>query len=191
KSEFTFELRKPLKAFNDAFPLDFRYIINGRAAPSGQRPSQGGKHFRDDFLLDIYALDLSVLEVSDTGAIRFSWWCFPDARQVILSGSFNGWHEQAVQMHREADGWALRADLPPGLYAYKFIVDGEWMHDPENPDKEYNEHHTFNSLLAVEAPVTFRLIGYPDARRVALAGSFNAWREQDLFLRRVGAHWEL
>src|SRR5690606_30433528 len=77
KSEFTFELRKPLKAFNDAFPLDFRYIINGRAAPSGQRPSQGGKHFRDDFLLDIYALDLSVLEVSDTGAIRFFLRGFP------------------------------------------------------------------------------------------------------------------
>ncbi len=190
-SEFTFELRKPLKTFNDRFPLEFRYLINGRSMDERPVPKSDSKSFDDDFFKGIYLLDLSVISVKDSGQVRFFLRGYPDARQVILSGNFNGWNEHDLQMRKVDDGWQLRADLPPGRYEYKFIVDGEWMHDPANPDRVKNEHDTYNSILYITTPVVFKLSGFPDAGRVYLAGSFNQWREKELSMIRVKDDWIL
>jgi len=188
RSDFLFELRKPIKAFNDKFPLEFRYLVNGRAAGETQSSSDN-RSFADEFLESVYRLDLSVITVSDTGRIRFFLAGYPDAGSVILSGNFNGWDEHAIHMVREPKGWSLRADLPPGRFEYKFIVDGEWMHDPANPDRVKNEHDTYNSVLLVSAPVEFRLVGFPDAGKVFLAGSFNQWAPDALPMTKQGEDW--
>jgi 1,4-alpha-glucan branching enzyme len=112
-----------------------------------------------------------------------------NANEVILAGSFNGWNEHALKMNKVAEGWELHAKLPPGRYDYKFIVDGEWIHDPVNKETVVNEHHTLNSVLKVTLPVTFTLKGYPDAKTVVLAGSFNNWNEKKLQMTRSGDGW--
>jgi hypothetical protein len=33
----------------------------------------------------------------------------------------------------EADGWICRVDLPAGKHLYQFVVDDEWITDPDNP----------------------------------------------------------
>lgn len=193
RDEFTFELRKRIPDFNDAFPMDFRYIINGRyiADPSGAITDP--KQFHDDFLEDIYKVDLSVIRISDEGNVRFFLKGYAQAREVILAGSFNGWkepwNEQAIRMNRVDDGWEIKADLPPGRYEYKFIVDGEWMHDPASKDNVVNEHQTLNSVLYVTQSVVFRLAGYPDAKNVILAGSFNDWNEKKHRMAWDGTQW--
>lgn len=188
-SEFTYELRKPLKAFNDRFPLEFRYLINGRTADEFASRKSDGKSYGDDFFKAIYLLDLSVIEVADSGRVRFLLRSHPNAQQVILTGNFNGWNEEAIHMKKTDAGWELRADLPPGRYEYKFIADGEWLHDPENPDRVKNEHDTYNSVLYVTTPVLFTLHGFEEAGQVFLAGSFNQWREKELAMVRVGDQW--
>ena len=92
-------------------------------------------------------------------------------------------------MNKVPEGWRLSAELPPGRYEYKFIVDGEWMHDPVNKEKVRNEHQTFNSVLYVTIPVTFNLKGYQDAKEVYLAGSFNNWNEKKTLMSRSGDGW--
>ncbi len=54
----------------------------------------------------------------------------PEAKSVGLAGEFNGWKSQP--MARRDDGiWTLTVPLPPGLYGYKFLVNGsEWLIDP-------------------------------------------------------------
>jgi 1,4-alpha-glucan branching enzyme len=189
RDEFTFELRKRLHDFNDAFPLDFRYIINGRYLADPEGNITDPRQFDDNFIEDIYKVDLSVIKVTEEGNVVFFLNEHFNAREVILAGSFNGWNEHALKMNKVAAGWELRAELPPGRYEYKFIVDGEWMHDPVNKDKVQNEHHTYNSVLLVTLPVTFTLKGYTDSKVVILAGSFNNWNEKKLQMTRTATGW--
>lgn len=44
--------------------------------------------------------------------------------------------------------WEAQVDLAPGEYQYKFVVDGVWIPDPENP--RINVEDNFNSVLTVE-----------------------------------------
>jgi hypothetical protein len=187
--EFTFILRKKIKDFNDKFPLEFRYIINGRFLADPEGEITDPRKFSDDFLEEIYQVDLSVIKVHDQGAILFSLEGYRDRKQVILAGSFNGWHEQAIKMNKTDEGWELRADLPPGRYEYKFIADGEWMHDRDAKENVTNEHGTLNSVIYITTPVTFVLNGYQSARKVILAGSFNDWNEHREEMDRVNGHW--
>jgi len=51
------------------------------------------------------------------------------AKQVSIRADFAGWKAQA--MHKDASGkWVFQAALPPGEYAYCFIVDGKAIRDP-------------------------------------------------------------
>jgi len=177
KDDFTFILRKPLTAFNDAFPLDFRYIINGRFLADPEGEITDPRKFSDDFLEDIYKVDLSVIQIREDGNVLFSLKGYTNRKEVILAGSFNGWNEHEIRMKKVADGWELHANLPPGRYEYKFIADGEWIHDPYARENVRNEHGTLNSVLYITVQVKFALKGYPNAKKVILAGSFNNWNE--------------
>ena len=76
----------------------------------------------------------------------------PDAKQVSLSGEFNGWSPNATPMKRRADGqWETTVALAPGQYQYKFIVDGEWVVDPVAQKNVPNECGSLNSVLEVRA----------------------------------------
>lgn len=187
--DFTFRLRKPVREFNDAFPLEFRYIINGRFIADPEGDITDPRSFKDDFLEDIYKVDLSVIQVNEKGNVRFFLPGHQNNQVVILAGSFNGWNEHALRMNRTEEGWELRADLPPGRYEYKFIADGEWMHDPKAEENVKNEHSTLNSVLYVRTPVTFNLYGYPEARKVILAGSFNKWNERRQEMIHINNMW--
>ncbi len=58
----------------------------------------------------------------------------PSARQVFLAGEMTNWDAGKVAMARGADGvWRTQLSLPTGQWLYKFIVDGEWINDPRNP----------------------------------------------------------
>ncbi len=52
----------------------------------------------------------------------------PNAESVLLVGTFNAWNPSTCPMKRSADGlWRVSLKLAPGIYEYKFLVDGEWV----------------------------------------------------------------
>lgn len=56
----------------------------------------------------------------------------PDAMSVLLAGDFTHWQSSAIPMQKGKGGiWTASVDLPPGKHTYRFIVDGEWVDDPE------------------------------------------------------------
>ncbi len=189
KDDFTFVLRKKISAFNDVFPLDFRYIINGHFLADPEGDVTDSRKFSDDFLEDIYKVDLSVIKIREDGPVLFSLKGYTDRKEVILAGSFNNWNEHALKMNKTGEGWELRADLPPGRYEYKFIADGEWLHDSKAVENVKNEHGTLNSVLYITVPVTFSLAGYDAAKKVILAGSFNNWNEHKEQMMLVNGVW--
>jgi hypothetical protein len=59
------------------------------------------------------------------------------AKKVFLAGSFNTWRPQdrKFELRENRPGiWSVTIPLDPGLYQYKFIVDGSWIADPANPN---------------------------------------------------------
>ena len=67
----------------------------------------------------------------DTVFVRFDL-SAPDAREVAVAGSFNGWRPESMQMVRGAGGvWSVTVPLAIGEHRYQFVVDGQrWVPDP-------------------------------------------------------------
>jgi serine protease AprX len=75
------------------------------------------------------------------------------ASQVSLAGSFNHWAQDVLLMEPGEKGmWKIQIPmLPPGKYQYKFFVDDKtWMEDVDNPYREPDGFHGFNSILLIE-----------------------------------------
>ena len=74
----------------------------------------------------------------------------PNARVVAVAGSWNEFNQSQVICGKEGDGWVCRLDLAPGKYTYKFIIDGDWILDPDNPSTESDERGFENSVVVVK-----------------------------------------
>jgi hypothetical protein len=75
---------------------------------------------------------------------------YPDALVVALAGSFNNWNQSQFICGRDGEEWICRIDLEPGKHAYKFIVDGNWLLDPANPNTEDDDYGVKNSVVIVK-----------------------------------------
>ena len=88
-------------------------------------------------------------KVSSRRAVNFE---YEDGsgKEVFLSGSFNNWQMTTRMRERKKPGhYSCRLLLEPGEYQYKFVVDGNWCLDAENPNFIPNDFGTLNSLLIV------------------------------------------
>jgi 1,4-alpha-glucan branching enzyme len=75
----------------------------------------------------------------------------PMASEVYIAGDFNEWSPTADLMEKGADGvWRITLRIKPGRYEYKFVVDGTYMEDPNNPDTVPDPYGGQNSVLTVE-----------------------------------------
>ena len=75
----------------------------------------------------------------------------PSAVGVFLAGEFNDWSPTDTEMIKDDDGiWRVKITLRPGTYEYKFVVDGTWVEDPNNPDTVADPYGGSNSVLTVE-----------------------------------------
>lgn len=64
---------------------------------------------------------------------------------VAVAGDFNRW--KPVPMDRQDNGqYVTNVRLKGGTFEYKFIVDGQWLTDPDNAHWAPNPYGTLNSL---------------------------------------------
>jgi 1,4-alpha-glucan branching enzyme len=76
----------------------------------------------------------------------------PDAKSVHLSGNFNGWSTSTHQLSQvktsKGNGmWKKTLCLEPGVYEYRFIVDGIWHDDEGSVEGWTNEFGSFNCVI--------------------------------------------
>lgn len=72
----------------------------------------------------------------------------PDAVDVSVAGDFNEWEPQP--MLKGPDGvWRITVQLSSGTHAYRFLVDGEWIQDPNNPRRQANDMSGYDSVCNV------------------------------------------
>nr|CAB3265153.1 5'-AMP-activated protein kinase subunit beta-1 [Phallusia mammillata] len=69
-------------------------------------------------------------------------------KEVYISGSYDKWQNK-LRLNRSHDDFVAVVDLPAGVHEYKFLVDGNWKVDPQEPTKQ-NDMGTVNNYLEVK-----------------------------------------
>ncbi|MFA6357304.1 MAG: AAA family ATPase [Candidatus Omnitrophota bacterium] len=74
----------------------------------------------------------------------------PNAKEVYLAGEFNSWKlDESSKMEQSNGCWTKQLNLEDGKYRYRFVIDGNWVEDPANPQVQLNTYGTLDSLLEV------------------------------------------
>ena len=76
----------------------------------------------------------------------------PGAQHVTLVGDFNDWDKGATPLLKVAANgvWTAEVRLPPGRYAYAFLVDGQqWVADPAAPPATGDDFGRPSSVVTV------------------------------------------
>ena len=74
----------------------------------------------------------------------------PAAKKVFVAGSFNEWKPEETPLMCLGDGrWAGDLAVKPGRHEYLFVVDGQWLPDPNAKESVLNPFGGRNSVLVV------------------------------------------
>jgi 1,4-alpha-glucan branching enzyme len=82
------------------------------------------------------------------GTVRFVLVPSNGASRVEVAGDFNAWQPEA--MRKQKNGAFVRiVPIEAPSAEYKFVVDGEWRTDPDNPEWALSDLGTINSVAHV------------------------------------------
>ena len=104
--------------------------------------------------------------------------------KVELAGSFTQW--EPVEMEKISDEkWSLKLDLSPGEHEFKFLVDGNWLHDELLPTK-ISEVGSKNNIVIVDGKFVFiyRVFG----NGLLYFGSLDFQQGQSFWLKMENVH---
>lgn len=75
----------------------------------------------------------------------------PEDASVQIAGDFNSWTPESLHLiHSHGRPvWQKAIRLSPGLYQYKYLVDGHWVPDPTNKKRADNLLGSTNSVINV------------------------------------------
>ncbi len=116
------------------------------------------------FLVFFFTLSLFSQPKFENGYVVFQLYA-PDANSVAVAGDFNWWRTDDFLTKDETGIWSKKFKVKPGVYQYKFIVDGKWILDPANPAKVENFNRTdFNSIFVLSYDWKILLQSEPDTK---------------------------
>ncbi|HRT07735.1 MAG TPA: glycogen-binding domain-containing protein [Candidatus Paceibacterota bacterium] len=76
----------------------------------------------------------------------------PDAKSVCVAGTFNQWRPEQTPLRPAGNGrWVGDLRITPGRYEYLFVVDGQWVPDPNARETVRNPFGGQNCVLTVSA----------------------------------------
>ncbi|HSJ13301.1 MAG TPA: hypothetical protein VK939_02730 [Longimicrobiales bacterium] len=126
----------------------------------------------------------------------------PAVTSVSVRGSFNDWGETA--MSKSGDTWTLPMDLDPGVYEYKFYINGNWPDNMCN-DGEWGQPgadgwidpasdgcNGGNAVIMISDQHLFRYrppAAAPAITSVTVPGNFNGWDNTATDMELVGHTW--
>lgn len=74
----------------------------------------------------------------------------PQANQVHVAGTFNGWSLEVNPLKRDRAGkWTVEIALPAGRYEYRYLVDGVWENDQRPVECVPNAFGSWNCVVTV------------------------------------------
>lgn len=155
----------------------YRYVVDGNWMPDPGNTEKLPNEFHDFN---------SVITIGNPHIFRLPG--NTEAKEVILTGSFNGWRKDELFMHKTAAGWEYPYVLGAGNHEYAFVVDGKQIADPQS--KTLTGNHN-SSYLVIQPNYTFRLSGFENAKNVYLSGEFNFWSPNSLAMIKENGAWTI
>jgi len=116
---------------------------------------------------------------------------YTSAQRITVAGDFNKWDGNELLMEKKGNNWILQMYLADGKHLYRFLNDGKWITDPADPDKENDENGILSSILNMGETVNFKLAGHLNAKKMMLAGNFNHWNPNELYMKKTANGWVL
>lgn len=163
----------------EAGKYTYKYIVDGRwMADPGNLMEENNEQGTTNSIVFVYNHTFELKATSQ-------------ASKVYLAGSFNNWRSDELKMKHTKNGWQIPLYLREGSHNYKFIVDENWITDPENQRQQTDENGNINSVIGIGDVLLFSLDGFESAQKVVLAGNFNNWNEHELSMQPVKSGWEL
>jgi hypothetical protein len=184
-------------------------------SPDGNNTTQADDYYSLKFLKKAAApIEMKVLKI-DNPAVNRSMiergilitFKSRDAQKVKIAGDFSAW--RPIRMEKGRFGvwyYFLNRFKGMGTVRYKFLVDGTWTDDPENPERDDDSSGSYVSIF--HAPEnrdnrysSFRMIGKntveflifnPKAEFVSIVGDFNEWNpENDQLTKNSEGFWKI
>jgi len=82
--------------------------------------------------------------------VQFEYYA-PQARQVELAGTFNGWKPASAPLKKDREGkWKATLNLAPGRYEYRYLVDGAWQNDQRPVECVPNAYGSWNCVIEIQ-----------------------------------------
>lgn len=95
------------------------------------------------------------VETSKINYQKFTYKAKGKASKAFLFGSFNGWNRKNLPMKETSRGiFEIEIPLEPGMYEYKFFVDGKELLDGNNPVTVPNGFGGFNCVINIKPKYT-------------------------------------
>jgi predicted esterase len=96
----------------------------------------------------------------------------PGAKEIFLVGDFNGWKRKETPLVKGRDDvWRAVLELKPNRsYDYKYIVDGNWVNDPNNRDLNPDVAGGANSVIFIGEKGDILAEGDPERHKFTLEG---------------------
>ncbi len=116
---------------------------------------------------------------------------YASAQKIAVAGDFNKWDGDELLMAKKGNNWILQMYLIDGQHLYRFMIDGKWITDPADPYKENDEQGTLSSILNLGETINFKLSGHSNAKKMMLAGNFNHWDPNELYMKKTANGWVL
>ena len=68
-----------------------------------------------------------------------------------IAGDFNNWNPETLSFSDvpEEPRWRKEFSLKPGSYRYKYLLDGQWIEDPENDKTVDDSYGGINSMIDI------------------------------------------
>ncbi len=109
---------------------------------------------QDNFLKPALALEKRMKEILKERLPNLNEVVFsvsaPEAKEVYLAGDFNDWKlDSNSRMKQDSGIWEKKINLTNGKYRYRFVIDGNWTEDTNNPARETNPFGSVDSLIEV------------------------------------------
>ena len=128
-------------------PIQFKFVVDGDYLCS---PCEHAASIKEGGAINNHRLVQPTCE--------FTW---PSNRlggiNVMVAGDWSGWGELLPLSYDPKKGThTLRCCLPPGSYAYQFLVDGEWRLRPDCDAIHTPDGH-FANTMTVSLPPAFRI----------------------------------
>ncbi len=108
---------------------------------------------------------------AESHSVTFTFVATGAPHTIGVAGSFNTWNGTANPLHPTSDHvtWTTKVLLSPGIYGYKFVVNGtRWLTDPNAPAQDDGNGNR-NSVLVVPPADYARLPGIVGDGHITLA----------------------